>query len=679
MSKVKLIFGTTNTQPVGTPDEEVEAVYQSAYKPFLRELYNFPEIAVTMHYSGTLLQWLQERHSEFIDVLSEMAGRRQIELLGGAFYDPVLPLIPRADALGQIESLTTLQRKLFGRRPRGSWITEQVWEPSLASTLKNSGMEYIFLDDYQFITGGIPESELNRPVVTEDQGKTLIVFPNCHDLQQMMCVDTAEKVLEYLRSKATDDEDDDRVVVAIYDGERYGGSTDSHRICYEERWLHQFLTLVRENLSWIQPINPVRYLRKPVARSRAYFPSTSYEEMMYWTMSPKRQKDLEGVRDKLGSGNGRNAYVFGGFFRHFLTRYPESNLLYAKMQYTHILVNQLRGDKYRKSAAREELWKGQCNNAYWHGRPGGIYRNHLRKRVYASLIEAEKVTREQGVFIPSIITVDFDMDGLPEYLYQGQDLNAYVHLQGGVLFELDYLPSPWNYLDTMSRHQEVYHSPEIARLGYDRYLRKSFIDHFLSDECGIDQFESASHEEQGDFVPRLYEAKSYNREQHTLSLLARGTVIDANGPVPVEIQKIFQFRDTTVVVSYTIRNLGEREVHLLHAPELNFAFESMAPEHLRVYQTVANGDTVEVDAEKHVLAGATGVGFDDRINRVAIVVSFPEPTEVWSLPVKTVARTESGFDTHYQSSCIVFRRRIELAQGAEYRTSISIALEKLSS
>ena len=95
MGKAKLIFGSTNSQPVGATDDEVEHVYQRSYKPFLRALYNAPDVPVTLHLSGQLLQWLEKHHSEYTDVLSEMVSRKQTELLGGGFYDPVLSLIPR--------------------------------------------------------------------------------------------------------------------------------------------------------------------------------------------------------------------------------------------------------------------------------------------------------------------------------------------------------------------------------------------------------------------------------------------------------------------------------------------------------------------------------------------------------------------------------------------------------
>ncbi|MFW6313570.1 MAG: hypothetical protein ACOC2N_06780 [Spirochaetota bacterium] len=261
MKKVRLIFGSTNSQPVGATDDEIEKVYQRAYKPFLRALYNEPQVPVTLHFSGQLLQWLEKHHSEYTDVLSEMVSRKQTELLGGGFYDPVLSLIPRPDRLGQIESLTTYLRKRFGRRPRGTWITEHVWEPSLASTLKSSGMDYVFLDDYHFVSAGLNGADLVRPCITEDQGKTIIVFPVSHDLKLIAREGSPEDVIVFMHGQASDDPS--RVFVLLDDGERYAEATrvenspTPHNV-----WLERFVGLLNEHRDWIDVELPAQYLRR---------------------------------------------------------------------------------------------------------------------------------------------------------------------------------------------------------------------------------------------------------------------------------------------------------------------------------------------------------------------------------------------------------------------------------
>ena len=86
MKKIKLVFGTINTQPLGLQDHLYEDAYQKAYKPFLTAVYNYPEIALSLHYSGPLLSWLEKRHPEFITVLREMVDRKQVEISGGELF-----------------------------------------------------------------------------------------------------------------------------------------------------------------------------------------------------------------------------------------------------------------------------------------------------------------------------------------------------------------------------------------------------------------------------------------------------------------------------------------------------------------------------------------------------------------------------------------------------------------
>ena len=670
MQSLKFVFGTSNTQPLGSDDETFESIYQRAYKPFVRTLYNHPEIPITLHYSGSLFQWLEKHHSEFIDVLSEMASRKQLEFLGGGFYDPVLPLIPHTDRLGQIERMTTFLRKQFGRRPRGAWLTELVWEPSLPSALRNSGMEYTFLADYHFITAGLSGDDLYRPCITEDQGKTVVVFPICKTSRWKMLTGSPEDMIQHLRELAC--EDTNKVVVILDEGERLGGTADSYRIAYEEEWLSRFLDLVKKNRDWLEPIHPWRYLKTDQPKTRAYFPSTSYEEMMLWTLPAAQQNNFRGLSQHIEEGIGRNGYLAGGFFRQFLARYPESNLMYAKMQYTHILVNQIRGDKYRKQAAREELWRGQCHSAYWHGPPGGIYRNKLRKQVYSALIEAEKVTRERGVFISSIVSVDFDMDGLAEHIFQGQSINAYLHQRGGRLFELDFLPVSMNYLDTFGRQEEAYHDPEQREFVYDSYEKRTFVDHFWKSDYSSERFFRGDVPEYCDVGHSLYRLQDIDREHHALSFIAEQ---EPEPGVVIRLEKSFVFSGATLRVQYRFSNTGTLALNCAYGCEANFAFASDAVRALEVHVAHEDGSKREIGPQEQVVENVRELRYRDLVNGAVVRVGLSAPVELWSHPVYSVSSDVVGYVESFQHCCSVFRIPLNLNPGEEEQLLIELSLK----
>jgi len=118
---------------------------------------------------------------------------------------------------------------------------------------------------------------------------------------------------------------------------------------------------------------PSRSFRTIKIHNKAYFPNSADPQTMYWAMDTERKKSFDALRrlETQGLIPDATSFVFGAFPRQFLVRYPEANGIYSKMMYTHILINQLRGDKYRKRTAREELWKAQGCDGFWHIGDGG--------------------------------------------------------------------------------------------------------------------------------------------------------------------------------------------------------------------------------------------------------------------------------------------------------------------
>ena len=541
MSKVKLIFGTHNGVPSGENDTLFENAYQKAFKPFLTTIYNHTNICPTLFYSGTLLEWLDNHHPEFLEVLAELTASRSLEILGGGYWEPMLPLIPLSDRVGQIELMTTYLRKKFGKRSHGSWVSAQVWEPQLVSSLRTSGMDYVFLTERTF--PALPEGGLQSPVIGEDQGKTIVIFPVMDSLTNQFLKVPPEQLVESLHGLYST-EKKEIVVTLILDGLMLGGA-DSYEVCYGEKWLERFFKAVSASHSWLECVHPRQYLRHArFVRNKSYMMGPTYETLMEWAQPDRRPESGRPQNQLTAASRPLPAY------RHFFLKYRESGLLYAKMMHVVVLTNQVRGDKYRKKNAKEGLWRGQEHYAYWHGPSGGIYSSQLRHHAYSALIEAEKATRERGIFKSALTSIDFDMDGEKEFLYNGSNLNAYVHTTGGTLFELDYLPMARNYLATFSRYEEDYHLPEIRERGYDSYPRYAFMDHILQPEGERQDFEEMSFRQNSAFPVLPYTMVEMVRNQPKVSLCVQGPVYTAEDAL--KINKTYRFRRSSLDVEYTL-------------------------------------------------------------------------------------------------------------------------------
>ena len=69
-----------NHQPVGNFPWVFQQVYEEAYLPLIEALERHPKVRLSLHYTGSLLDWLEEAHPEFIECIAKLVQRNQVEL-----------------------------------------------------------------------------------------------------------------------------------------------------------------------------------------------------------------------------------------------------------------------------------------------------------------------------------------------------------------------------------------------------------------------------------------------------------------------------------------------------------------------------------------------------------------------------------------------------------------------
>jgi alpha-amylase len=201
MSKrIMLALCIHSHQPVGNYESVFEQGARECYLPFLRILQEYPDIRVTLHYTGPLLEWFEKNSPEFFDLLAGLVERSQVELMGGGFYEPILPVIPERDVAKQIQYTKDYMKNKFGVIPRGMWCTERIRDPSLPKKI-NSGasVEYTLLDDSHFLSAGLCPEDVHGYYITEREGYALKVFPIDMNLRYLIPFKEPHEIIEYLR------------------------------------------------------------------------------------------------------------------------------------------------------------------------------------------------------------------------------------------------------------------------------------------------------------------------------------------------------------------------------------------------------------------------------------------------------------------------------------------------
>ncbi|HET7833302.1 MAG TPA: alpha-amylase/4-alpha-glucanotransferase domain-containing protein [Gallionella sp.] len=452
---VSLLFGVHAHQPVGNFPAVIDDAHLRCYRPFLQVLHRFPEFRFAVHFSGWLLDYLFQKFPEDMALLREMVARDQVELFGAGDTEPVLAVIPEQDRYGQLTRFSDKLQTRLGQRPQGAWLTERVWEATVVPSLVDAGIRYVTVDDYHFLCTGKEARQLDGYYTTEEGGKPLDLFPISEGLRYRIPFAPAHEVVSYLERLA--EQGADTAAVYFDDIEKFGIWPETHEWVYEKKWLEHFITGVLAS-SKIRPLTYREYHNEVKTRGIIYLPTTSYIEMNEWTLpapAAARYADLVSRERNSGRYDEHKAFVRGGIWKNFLTRYPESNWMHKRMQNLSLRLAQLPGSK-RTGDLLDDLYEAQANDAYWHGLFGGLYLPHLRRAVYNAIVRLEaKLDR----LVPRKDTgpADIDSDGHNEYLMFNNELQAIVKLDGHArVCELDDYRLNQNFCDTLRRQAEHY-------------------------------------------------------------------------------------------------------------------------------------------------------------------------------------------------------------------------------
>jgi alpha-amylase len=711
-ARLTLLQAIHNHQPVGNFGHVFEQSYGDCYGPLLDALLGAPHVKVALHHTGALFEWIEEHRPGYFDKLRTVVGRGQVELLGGGFYEPMLAVLPERDARGQIDMMSDYLEERFGVRPTGMWLAERVWEPHLAQLIAAAGLKYTLVDDGHFRSAGLGGA-LRGYYVTEKAGTPLALFPIDKRLRE---------VIPFLKAWETLDEIDrlrkdtpaglPACVTYGDDGEKLGVWPKTKEWVWGQGWMQEFLRLVAERGDRLQTMTFAEYLAGHPPTGRVYLPTASYEEMGEWTLPAEAQAVFHEVRRGLaerGEIDRARPFFRGGIWQGFLAKYPEANFMHKKM----VLVSERLARAEAKlgpqaaralEPARRELYRAQCNCAYWHGLFGGLYLNYLRDAVYHHLIEAELgADRALGEADGTRSEVaDLDRDLRDEVLLVSPALAAYVKPDaGGAVYELDYRPKRFNLGNVLGRRAEGYHQKLLEALGrgdahgghapqsihdlvavkseglgdllaYDRHPRFTFVDHFLAPDVTLEALAAGRAEERGDFAAGAWQIVSHGAGAVTLR--RRGQVDGRE----VTIDKRIAVAGARLTASYELRAPGA-PFFVAFAPELNLTLlAGDAPDR---YYRIA-GLTLSPEERKLASRGMAPAGraleMVNEWDRFKLRVEAGPDASIWRYPLETASQSEGGFERTYQGSVLLARLpTVELGEGRPLHATVSVELESL--
>ncbi len=660
MEKLNFLMGLHCHQPVDNFKSIFEEAYNKSYEPFLTVLARHPKIKLSLHYSGPILNWIFENRPEFLSRVRRLIDTRQVEILTGGYFEPILPMIPVNDAKGQIEMLTNVIEKHFSFNPSGIWLAERVWDPGLSSIFKDlSNIKYAILDDFHLKQAGVEKGRVFGYYSIKGL-EGFHVFASVKKLRYTMPFREPQVTIDFLKQLRQNPEA--RSVTFADDCEKFGLWPYTYDWVYKKGWLEKFFSRLEEN-DWIRTLTFTEALKETGTLGKIDIPHSSYAEMSQWC---------------------------DGNFNNFFKKYPESDLMRKRMLSVSEEVKKSKNEK-----AKIELYKSQSNCAYWHGIFGGIYTNYLRHGIYSHIINAEEMLKNEGAFTEEVKTLKFS---LPTGESLGEDnpesiicaRNKYLTLfidpdYAGSVFEMDYKPLSFNLVDTMSRRWEPYHRKLMKRrevdvenlkkkvdedisvdlyevlgvrernlkrfLNYDPYRKTSVLCHFMDLKTSLSDFIKSMHadlREGGLFGPYSHKLENENgrliinlqRESHALRL---------NKCIILE-------RDAEIFIRLDLENISSKRVKFLFGVEFNWSVEDSFFLRNRSKRRVRE------------------IVLVDKFSGLEIKHIFRKPINLWSFPIYTLSESERGIGKNFQGISLLFYRKLALDKNEKFSLETKIRI-----
>ena len=724
----RLVLGFHNHQPVGNFDGVFAQNFDQAYLPLIETFTDFPSVKFNLHISGPLWEWLEANRPCYFDRLALLIERGQLELLAGAWSEPILPMIPRRDRIGQIRHFSEIITQRFGRKPRGLWLAERVWEQDLVESLARAGVEYTVLDDYHFHRAGLAPDKLGGYFLTEDQGHLLRLFPNSEPLRYLVPWQEPEKTIEHLLQLA-DSDVPHKLAITADDGEKFGGWPGTHELIYTRKWLARFLTMLEENQAKIQTSAFSEVIDTQPPLGRIYLPPASYREMTEWVLPPDRleiyqtaQKNLDLAEAEFAAPI-RSFFAPGGYWRNFLVKYPEAAEMAAHMRTVSQAVARVENAIHAKSSAatpeqlkllqsaRADLYRSQCNCPYWHGAFGGLYMPHLRNAIYKHLILAENAIDQilaPGRDYIRCLESDFNADGTEQIRLDNRHAIAWITpAQGGQIYEFDDRRTATNVLATLNRRPEPYHhavakaaqkpaedAPEGPSnlhdritlkhdgldelLVYDRHPRKALVDHLWPAEMYPGDLVKGLQTELAPWPVAGYQVAEVQKREDSATVVLTHEFQWGDQPLKLRKTICLNKMDSALEITYQIQGLADRPA-CKFAIEINMA--AMAGYELdRQFRDHQGNDLGTLSSLLQLQAPESLMAVDGWLNLTNRLDWLENrPAEVWTMPIQTVSNSEGGYEKVFQSSAVFAIWEVGGSAddfSARFRWSLGTAWEK---
>ncbi|MCK9181628.1 MAG: DUF1926 domain-containing protein [Fibrobacteraceae bacterium] len=564
---------------VKEPFSKDEHIFDENYRLLAVEIKKFLEtskVRLSLFLPGHIIEaWAKHCINELIWMRGAIREGR-LEIVGGGFYDPMLPLFPTRLQELQLQKHFSVVEKIFQAEPSGYFNSSMAWEIGMTETLAKQGFNYALVSEDSLQESLGRSTRVVGWFTTEDRGAVIRLLPVAQDLSLALVQDYSSLSLK---------------VASLPENEKIWVAAISVNLNRPEN-LHSFFEKLALNLI------------------ESDFQLWTLSHIFEQQMSDGRVNLLSSVGTDLGLPTGSHSC------RELLIRRPESNFMHKSLLAANRHASSLlRGSDL--SSIQNQLLPVMAPVYYADlYEDQGVRSPVVRWKGSRSIISVEdKIAKMADFRGRSVEVTDFLMEGYRQILVNNSKMGFLLEQNNGAsLRSLIYKPSLVNMVSAFRQNGDV----PVA-----------FFDHLLDPSLHeIKQIEAALDDGAGS-LKAPYDYQIERAEKHVDVMLRSEQIANVSSKKHVfHIDKRFAlpWNDSSLNVSYVLSNTTFSEFEGYFGTELNLGARNFDG---RSYSLKINGSKIPLRSALPLLyPDVSLMEFKDGLLSYAFRFTFSKPAKV---------------------------------------------------
>lgn len=603
--------------PGSLPDAELARLSAMPLERLASLLQRHPALRLGLYLPGRVLETAFQSAPRAVEALRQVTQADRLEWLGGGYHDPLFLLVPEASRRVQMQMLRQALRTHAGVEPRGVWLPEMVWDPSLVPTLVQSGFAYTVLKDWQVAPAAVPGvPEPGGWYLTEELGLPFRLLAS----QESLCALFRAGAVEEMLKLAVETGGNPRSPVGVLDIPLLAPTREGFEPVHLDR-LEALAALCEAQGDAWRFLTPSELMRQVPALGTACVPPSA--NRAFCPPGP------------------------GGGVRDLLRRNPVANAFHKRLLHLSQRAEETPGPRARASA-QDALMRAQ-NAAFYRDadEAGGLRFLRDRVRMGKLLLEAEAALDEGAPDdAVRVDALDLLCEGTQQILARHARLGILVEpRRGGRISELD-------------------HRSRLHPWGAVPASRTVLAEHFVPSPEGVEDPLRLAEFDVGDFQREAFESQLKRSGKDLQIVLSRTGTLSLEGePQPLTLEKTFTLRPGKAQMAVTYK-LGNPGTHLLLFGFSCAAFLSPAePDPARQLHRLGSGQWTDL---QQPLSGRDARGWEiaDRRAGSALLWETAKPCRLEVRPL--CASLPHGPDGRLEALALAASWEVRLAPGESW-------------